>query len=75
MIYAPCGRPFAVRMDKISGGSVRAWWFNPRTGEAVKIGEFPNKASGPSPADRGEQLDWILVLDDAARRCPPPGTR
>ena len=25
------------------------------------------------PPDPGEQLDWVLVLDDAAKNYPPPG--
>ena len=32
MVYAPVGRPFNVRMNKITGARVKAWWFNPRTG-------------------------------------------
>lgn len=35
-VYAPAGRPFSVRMDKLSGGVVRAWWFDPRTGAATR---------------------------------------
>ncbi len=74
MVYAPCGRPFGVRMDKVSGGTVRAWWFNPRTGAAEKAGEFPAKGERTfTPPDPGEQLDWVLVLDDATRAFPPPG--
>lgn len=38
---APVGRMFMVRMDKITGAKVKAWWFNPRTGTAEGIGEFP----------------------------------
>jgi len=26
-----------------------------------------------SPPNPGEHLDWILVLDDAAKGYPPPG--
>jgi hypothetical protein len=76
MIYVPAARPFSVRMDRISGGNVRAWWFNPRDGKATLTGEFP--ASGtrefliPNPDD---DLDWVLVLDDATKNYPPPGTR
>ena len=43
MVYAPVGRAFKVRMDKITGGNVKAWWFNPRTGVSTEIGEFDNK--------------------------------
>jgi inosine-uridine nucleoside N-ribohydrolase len=74
MVYAPVGRAFKVRMDKISGQTVKAWWYNPRDGKAIEIGAFPNTGDREfvSP-DRGELLDWILVLDDAARGGPPPG--
>ena len=39
------------------------------------IGEFPNTGEREfvSP-DPGEQLDWVLVLDDAAKSFPQPGT-
>lgn len=74
MVYAPVGRPFSVRMDKINGPTVKAWWFNPRDGRATPIGEFPGTGTRRfSPPDRGEQDDWILVLDDASRGYPPPG--
>jgi hypothetical protein len=74
MVYAPVGRPFAVRMDKVNGPMVRAWWFNPRDGKATRIGEFPNSGTKSFvPPDRGEMLDWILVLDDASQDFPPPG--
>ena len=74
MVYAPIGRPFSVRMDKIRGEKVKAWWFNPRTGRATSIGEFPNTGTRKfTPPDAGEHLDWVLVLDDAARGYPAPG--
>lgn len=74
MVYVPAGRPFRVRMDKVSGSKVKAWWFNPRNGEAAAIGTFPNTGEREfvSP-DRGEALDWVLVLDDASKNFPPPG--
>jgi hypothetical protein len=27
------------------------------------------------PPDPGEWTDWVLVLDDAAKRYPPPGAK
>ncbi len=76
MVYAPVGRTFKVRMDKITGAKVKAWWFNPRTGTAEAIGEFPNAGERAfTPPQPGEQLDWILVLDDAANHFPAPGKR
>lgn len=76
MVYAPVGRTFSVQMDRISGPRVKAWWYNPRTGAASLIGEYENRGQREfrSP-DHNENLDWVLVLDDAARNYPPPGTR
>ena len=42
MVYAPVGRAFGVKMSSIAGPTVKAWWFNPRTGAATAIGTFPN---------------------------------
>jgi hypothetical protein len=76
MVYAPVGRPFAVRMTVIVGPRVRAWWFNPRDGSATSIGEFPNTGERTfTPPDPGEHLDWVLVLDDAAQGYLAPGRR
>lgn len=74
MVYAPVGRAFKVRMDKITGATVKAWWFNPRDGSAKLIGDFPNTGEREfiSP-DKGEHIDWVLVLDDAAKSYPAPG--
>ena len=75
MVYAPVGRKFSVHMDKISGAQVKAWWFNPRDGSARVIGTFENKGVHEFiPPDPGEMLDWALVLDDASKNFPPPGT-
>lgn len=76
MIYVPVGRKFSVRMDAIRGKEVIAWWYNPRTGEATQIGKYSNNGiqtfNTPTP---GENLDWILVLDDASKKYPSPGSK
>jgi len=74
MIYTPAGRPFKVRLEVITGSKVKAWWFNPRTGRAQAAGEFDNRGEREFvPPDKGEMLDWVLVLDDAAKHFPAPG--
>lgn len=76
MVYAPVGRAFKVRMDVIRGAKAKAWWYNPRNGQATAIGEFPNTGEREFlPPDKGEMLDWVLVLDDASKGYPAPGTR
>ena len=75
MVYAPVGRPFAVRMSAVSGARVKAWWFDPREGKATAIGEFANDGGERTftPPAAAEALDWVLVLDDAAQGYGPPG--
>jgi hypothetical protein len=76
MVYAPVGRKFSVRLDKITGPKVKAWWFNPRDGKATAIGVFENKGEREfTPPDYGEMIDWVLVLDDADKKHPAPGSR
>jgi hypothetical protein len=76
MVYAPIGRAFSVRMSKITGGSVNAWWFDPRTGIATFIGTFSNTNEREfTPPSKGEMIDWVLVLDDASKNYPTPGVR
>jgi hypothetical protein len=74
MVYVPVGRKFSVKMDVIKGNRVVAWWFNPRNGEATKIGKFKNAGfqtfNTPTP---GESFDWILVLDDESANFKAPG--
>lgn len=76
LIYAPVGRTFSVRMDKLASPEIAAWWFDPRTGEAKLIGRFKNEGEQAfTPPAPGELLDWVLVLDDVRQNYPPPGTK
>jgi hypothetical protein len=75
-VYVPTGKNVTVQMGKISGKDVKGWWFDPRTGEASSIGNFPNSGTlefNP-PGETGRGKDWVLVLDDAAKTFPPPGS-
>lgn len=75
MIYAPVSRSFKVNLGVIKGTSVKAWWFNPRDGKATAIGTYENKGEREfTPPDKGEMIDWVLVLDDLAKNYPPPGS-
>jgi hypothetical protein len=63
-------------MNAIAGAKVKAWWFNPRTGAATAIGTFDNSGERAfTPPDKGEMVDWVLVLDDESKKYPPPGIR
>lgn len=76
MIYAPVSRPFGVRLDLLNAARLKAWWFDPRTGKATPAGTYPGTGEHVfTPPTPGEQSDWVLVLDDAAKKYPAPGTR
>jgi hypothetical protein len=70
--YLPTKRTIAVDLSKVSGQRAKAWWFDPRTGKATSAGEFATSGSKEftPPGDQ----DWVLVLDDASKQYPAPGT-
>jgi hypothetical protein len=71
MAYLPSSRTVTVDLTKVSGKTVTAWWFNPRTGKADASGEFP--ASGKRQFTPPSDGDWVFVLDDASRNLSAPG--
>ena len=73
MVYVPTRRPFRLKLDALTGEKLRAWWYDPRTGEAKSAGDFAKgdrEFLSPEP-----ELDWVLVIDDAAKGFLAPGTR
>ncbi len=73
-VYFPSGRPAEIFINRLGAAALKAYWFNPRTGEAG----IPEtiKATGTrkfAPPSVGRGNDWILVLDDAAKNFNAPG--
>ena len=78
MVYAPVGRPFTRAHERRSPApTVKAWWFNPRDGQGHRDRRRSRTPASATftPPDAGEMLDWVLVLDDASKKYPPPGIR
>ncbi len=74
MIYTAAGLPFTVNLGKVSGKQLKAYWYDPRDGQATLIDTFDNKGTRQfTPPFTGPGRDWVLVLDDAAKNYPPPG--
>ncbi len=71
-VYSAQGR--AIHLRPLPFPRARAWWFNPRSGSVLEAGEHdssqPLEFRCPS---EGFGSDWVLVLDEAQRRFPPPG--
>lgn len=63
--YMAQGQPATIVMKKIRGPKVRAYWYNPRNGEATLIGEYKNQGfQSFTPPSSGIDNDWALVLDN-----------
>jgi hypothetical protein len=72
MAYIPTQRTVTMDLRKISGSSATAWWYNPQTGAATLIGNFPTAA--PKNFTSPDQNDWVLVIDNPAANLPAPGS-
>jgi hypothetical protein len=74
-IYTPYGDTFTVNMGKISGASVKAYWFSPRDGSVIYINTYTNSGTRAftPPGISAAGNDYVLVLDDAAVAFPIPG--
>jgi hypothetical protein len=81
MVYSAGGLGFTVNMTKVTGASVRGWWFNPRSGASTDLGLFTNSgtqtftppAADPNQPSNVHGNDWILVLDDVSKGYGVPG--
>ncbi|MCF6243565.1 MAG: glycoside hydrolase family 140 protein [Sulfurovum sp.] len=69
-IYLPWGGSVTVNLGKISGTQVKAWWFNPKTGDATEISIYDNTGT---QVFHTVNDDMVLVLDDTSRNYNVPG--
>ncbi|QRK12545.1 DUF4038 domain-containing protein [Archangium violaceum] len=73
-VYSSSGQAFTVNMSRLTGGTVRATWYNPRTGATTAIGTYANTGTRQfTPPSSGAKNDWVLILDDNTRNYPMPG--
>jgi hypothetical protein len=72
LVYVPANRTVGIDTSKVPGTQFKAWWFNPQTGAAQEIGTFTNGGTRSFTTPAGSP--WLLVLDDAAKGLPAPGT-
>jgi len=70
-IYLQKGGSITVDITKISGTKVKAWWFNPRTGDATVIDTY--EKNGTKVFSKQDTDDWVLVLDDTSKAYETPG--
>lgn len=75
MVYVPNGKALRVTTGIIRGERLVAWWYDPRTGAASRVGVFPNTGllEFDAPGETARGNDWVLVLDNAESDFPAPG--
>lgn len=61
-VYISSGKPVAVDLTKLSGASIAAAWYDPRTGVSAPIGAFARTSRRDFVPPAGGP-DWVLVLD------------
>ncbi len=73
-VYLSAGSPVTVDLERLSGDTIRAQWYDPREGTATPAGECLRAGTRRfAPPTGGPGQDWVLVLDDAARGYPAVG--
>jgi Protein of unknown function (DUF4038)/Putative collagen-binding domain of a collagenase len=68
----PARRRVLVDLERLSGVAAQAWWFDPRTGQASSDETF--RSSGSRAFTAPGEGDMVLVVDDVAKKYPPPGS-
>ncbi|WP_240773450.1 glycoside hydrolase family 140 protein [Pontibacter sp. SGAir0037] len=72
-IYTTAGKPIEANLGRISGKTLKAAWYDPRTGKTTAIGKFKNTGTHTfTPPGSGPDNDWVLILDDARQRYKAP---
>jgi len=74
LVYLPAGDDVELNLEKLVGEKLVGYWFDPRTGIARSLGEFPRSERMSFTPPQGG-LDWVLVLDDASCGFPVPGSQ
>jgi len=72
-VYIPAGNQVKIKLGVLSGKTIRASWFNPRTGTRYEIGEISNSGDKIFDVPRlsedltwlrtGRGCDWVLILN------------
>ncbi len=64
MVYLAEEASISVNMERVAGTGVNAFWVNPKTGDAVPAGTFPNSGQRPFSTPDGWE-DALLILEAA----------
>jgi hypothetical protein len=69
--YLPSSRTVTVSGSRLAGRNMTAWWYDPGTGSATRIGTFSTQGTRAfTPPGSG---DWVLVVDSRTFHFRAPG--
>jgi hypothetical protein len=75
-VYLPTGQSITIDLEQLTGTSITAHWYDPRTGATQGIDTLARQGTHTFlPPSQGRGQDWVLVLDDAACGYPRPSSR
>lgn len=74
LAYFPVPVEATIDTARLNARTLQGWWFNPRDGAVKALHKLSNKKQMKfTPPANLAGPDWVLVLDDAARKYPAPG--
>ena len=63
LVYSAAGKPFRLTMGKITGTTLKGYWYDPRTGAKQTLPAIFNKEQQEfTPPTNGKDNDWVLAL-------------
>jgi hypothetical protein len=67
-VYTAAGKSFDVFLGKIEGTTLKAYWYDPRTGKSTQMENIPNSGTSRfQPPTSGYGHDWVLVLEELGK--------
>lgn len=67
--YTPYGKSLKLDLNRLKVDQLRAYWYNPRDGKFLNIGEIENTYEGEfTPHSIGRGSDWLLVIQDRNKK-------
>ncbi len=73
MVYFPTGATTELDLSMLNGGTLRLWWYDPRTGSAYEaLSVVKSNSITVVPPSSGKGQDWVLVIDDALENFSAP---
>ncbi len=74
MVYFPTGLTSSLDFSKLTGDTLRLWWYDPRTGNAYEVQSITKSdAVNITPPTSGNGHDWVLVVDASSEKFSAPG--